>query len=209
MASSARQASALVSTQWLAERLGKPGIKIVDGTWHLPVAKRDPKAEFAQSHIPGAQFFEIDGCCTPSKAPHMLPKADQFAEYVRNKLGIDNDSHVVVYDNHDKFAMFSAQRVWWTFRVFGHEKVSVLEGGLPKWMENGGEVTEKVDSVVPTKFSANFMPNLVKSFEDVEVNISKKEFQLMDARPVPRFEGKAPEPRAGKMLLSDDSYVAN
>ncbi|KAK7507157.1 hypothetical protein BaRGS_00001092 [Batillaria attramentaria] len=190
--------SAIVSVKWLAEKLSTSpkNFRVLDGSWHLPIANRNARAEYEAKHIPGAQFFDIDECADKStKLSHMLPKPSEFEAYV-GKLGISNDTHVVVYDNNDKFPLFSAQRVWWTFRTFGHDKVSVLEGGLRKWCNENNPVTDSVEKVPEEKFKATFRPNLVKNFEDVESNqFSSRAFTLVDARPAGRFEGTAPEPR--------------
>lgn len=129
----------LVKASWLAQQLkeGAKHLRVLDGSWFLPSAKREPEKEFYQKRIPGARFFDIDDCIDKSSSyEHMIPSTDDFNKYVRN-LGITNESHVVVYDNNEKLGVFSAPRVWWTFRVFGHNKVSVLDGGLPKWCAEG------------------------------------------------------------------------
>ena len=123
-------ADALVSTDWLAGELGNAKVKVLDGTSHLPTTGRDAASEFAQKHIPGAQRFDIDLIADQSASlPHMLPSAERFAELV-GAMGIANDDHIVVYD---VYGLQSAARTWWMFRVFGHARVSILNGGLPKW----------------------------------------------------------------------------
>src|SRR5262249_57277846 len=113
----------LVTTDWLAERLGQPGIAIVDATYYLPMQKRDARAEYEQRHIPGAVFFDIDAIADKRSAlPHMLPDAATFAARV-GALGIGDDSRVIVYD---ALGMMSAARVWWSLRVFGHANAAVL-----------------------------------------------------------------------------------
>src|SRR6185436_11104553 len=125
---------ALVSTEWLAAHLDAPDVRIVDGSFFLPAQKRDPKAEFASQHIPGAVFFDVDEIAdTSSPLPHMLPSPEKFASRVR-KLGLGDGNRIVVYDSQ---GLFSAARVWWNFRVFGHKDVAVLDGGLPKWIAEG------------------------------------------------------------------------
>ena len=129
----------LVSTDWLAERLDAPDIRILDGSWHLPPTGRDGAAEYAQAHIPGARFFDIDKISeTTSPLPHMLPPVEKFVSTVR-KMGIGDGHRVVVYD---QAGLFSAARVWWMFRVFGHQDVAVLDGGLPKWQAEGRETED-------------------------------------------------------------------
>jgi thiosulfate/3-mercaptopyruvate sulfurtransferase len=184
----------LVSCDWLKERLAAPDIRIVDGTWFMPGDGRDAKALFEQSRIPGAVFFDIDEIAdTDSALPHMLPSPEKFASRVR-KLGIGDGAHIVVYDRH---GIFSAARVWWTFRAMGHEGVSVLDGGMPAWEAAG----LPLDDDPPRKpnerhFTARFRGDLVKSLEDVRRAIEVGQ-TILDARPPPRFRGEAPEPRPG------------
>ena len=129
----------LVSTQWLHERLGAPDIKIIDATWFLPGSDRDPRAEYALAHIPGAVFFDVDEIAdTASPLPHMLPPPEKFASRVK-KMGLGDGSTMVIYDAQ---GVFSAPRVWWTFRAMGHESVVVLDGGLPKWIAEGRPIED-------------------------------------------------------------------
>lgn len=189
--------SALVTTKWLKNLLGSSYSRhrILDASWHLPNTGRIAGEEFKEQHIPGALFFDIDDCADKSSdLSHMVPSPEVFENYV-GSLGINNDTHVIVYDNNPQFAIFSAQRVWWTFRIFGHEKISVLEGGLPKWLSEGGPVTSDTITVQKEQFKAKFYPNHVKSFSDIENNIKSSEYLLVDARPAGRFKGTAPEPR--------------
>lgn len=107
-------------------------MRLLDASWHLPSENRNPEDEFLAHRIPGAKFFDIDECVDKSSPyEHTLPKTEDFSNYVRS-LGINNDSHVVVYD-HSKVGLFSAPRVWWMFRAFGHDRVSILDGGFLKW----------------------------------------------------------------------------
>lgn len=214
--------SALVTVKWLVDalKLSPRNLRVLDGSWHLPVANRNARLEYKAGHIPGALFFDIDECADQKAnyCPHMLPSVSAFEEYV-GKLGINNNTHVVVYDNNDTFPVFSAQRVWWTFRSFGHDKISVLEGGLRKWCSEGNPLASDIVQVPSETFKATFRPNLVKNFNDVEVNqFSKREFVLVDARPSGRFEGTQPEPRPGEMFKnisvvsitsSNSPYYAN
>lgn len=195
--------SALTSTKWLYNIIDSkvPSIasfKILDASWHLPSTGRNARQEYKEKHIPGAQFFDIDECADNSSGlDHMIPQTSVFEEYVGN-LGIDNDTHVVVYDNNPQFGIFSAQRVWWTFRIFGHDNISILEGGLPKWISENKPVSSEQITVKAQKFNASFLPHLVKSMSDVEDNIRTSEYLLVDARPSGRFKGEAPEPREGE-----------
>ncbi|KAK0058916.1 3-mercaptopyruvate sulfurtransferase [Biomphalaria pfeifferi] len=188
----------LVTVNWLKELVskgGKSAYRILDGSWHVPQAKRDAKKEFQEGHIPGALFFDIDECADKSRnLPHMMPSVKVFEEYVSN-LGINNDTHVIVYDNNAQFPLFSAQRVWMTFRVLGHEKVSILEGGLPKWIAENGPVTDKIEVVPKGQYKGKFNSKMIKQMADIMNNLKSAEFQVVDARPECRFKGVAPEPR--------------
>ena len=185
---------ALVSSEWLAAHLNDPKVRVVDATYHLPTAKRDPRAEYNAEHIPGAAFFDVDGISDPSvDLPHMIPKPADFAAAV-SALGIANDHHVICYDS---YGLMSAARAWWMFRLYGHDKVSVLDGGLAKWKREGRPVDGKPIAQVKTSFTAHFRPELVRLKDDVKANIGSKAAQVLDARSAGRFQGKDPEPRAG------------
>ncbi len=185
---------ALVSTEWLAARLGDADVRVLDGSFHLPAAKRDAAAEFAASHIPSASFFDIEAVSDHSNAlPHMLPSPESFGEAV-GSMGIDNQTHVVVYD---AYGLMSAARVWWMFRVFGHDNVSVLDGGFPKWTKESRPTQSGTPSVSARKFKAAFRPELVRSKAEIVSNLPVQSIQVVDARAAARFAGTAPEPRAG------------
>src|SRR2546422_9753782 len=148
----------LVSTDWLAKHLGDGDLRVLDGSWHMPQLKRDARAEFAQAHIPGAAFFDIDAIADHSTSlPHMLPGEREFADAV-GVLGIASGDHVVVYDVR---GVVSAARVWWTFRTFGHDNVAVLDGGLRKWRAEGRPVESGTPSPAPKRFTATLRPELV------------------------------------------------
>ena len=147
---SSMSVSALVKAHWLRQSLlqGTKHIRVLDASWHLPNKNRDPKEEFLKQRIPGAKFFDIDDCIDKSSPyEHMLPETEDFKKYLR-KLGVTNDSHVVVYDNNDKAGLFSAPRLWWMLRAFGHERVSVLDGGFPKWLTEGYPTESGPESVI-------------------------------------------------------------
>ncbi len=185
----------LVSPLWLETELHNPRLRILDASWHMPAAKRNPKAECVEKRIRGAQFFDIDGISdhgTP--LPHMLPSPEAFADAV-SALGVSSDSIVVVYDT---TGLSSAARVWWMFRVFGHENVFVLDGGLPGWLHIGGPV-ESGPVVRPAAghFTAHYRPELVRSVEDMRANLESGTEQVLDARAAGRFDGTVPEPRPG------------
>uniref|UniRef100_A0A8C6WFB4 Thiosulfate sulfurtransferase n=1 Tax=Neogobius melanostomus TaxID=47308 RepID=A0A8C6WFB4_9GOBI len=194
----AAQVRTLVSCQWLLDaiknnRVG-PKLRILDASWYLAKTKRDPRAEFAQAHIPGASHFDIDECCEKNaEVDHMLPTSEHFSEYVGN-LGIGNETHVVVYDTHN-IGAFSAPRVWWMFRLFGHNTVSVLDGGMKYWLQNNNPVTAEYSNPEPQGFKAVLNKTWVKTYEDIVENIKTKQVQVVDARSAGRYRGTEPEPR--------------
>ncbi len=188
------RAQALISTADLARRTGDPGLVVLDATWHLPTAKRDARAEYAERHIPGARFFDIDAIADrQTDLPHMLPAAEDFADAV-GALGIGNDSEVVAYD---VYGLSSAPRAWWMFRVFAHDRVRVLDGGLPKWQHEGRPLEGGSVRALRRPFRAQWRPELVRGKADIEANVSRRAAQLVDARSSGRFNGIEPEPRAG------------
>jgi thiosulfate/3-mercaptopyruvate sulfurtransferase len=184
----------LVTTEWLAERVGKPGIAIVDGSYYLSTAKRDARAEYAAEHIPGAVFFDINAVADKStELPHMLPGPDQFGQ-AAGALGIGDGDTVVVYDG---AGMYSAARVWWTFRIFGAEKVFILDGGLPKWKAEKRPLESDEAKPKPREFTATMDTGVVAMLTDVQMALLGDAIQVVDARPADRFRGDAPEPRPG------------
>ena len=185
---------ALVSTDWLADNLDNPAISILDGTYHLPTAGRDAAAEFGLKHLPGAVRFDIDDICDKDDSlPHMMPSAELFASKV-SALGITNAHRVIVYD---VYGMQSAARTWWMFRVFDHDNVAVLNGGLPKWEAEGRPVTAATGPRSVSRFQADFRPQLVRGIDDVRRTVDTGDAQIIDARSAGRFTAAEPEPRAG------------
>ena len=185
---------AVVTTEWLAAHLGEADLRVVDGSWHMPQAKRDPAREYTEAHLPGAVFFDIDGIADHSSGlPHMLPSADVFAKAV-GALGIGEGDRVIVYDSR---GVVSAARVWWTFRVFGHDGVAVLDGGLPKWRAEGRPLASGVATPTARAFRARFRPELVRDVSQIKANLDTHREQILDARSRGRFAGTEPEPRAG------------
>ena len=184
----------LASAAWLAERLGDPNVRVVDGSWWMPAESRDPHAEYLAAHIPGAVFFDIDAIADRTvDLPHMLPTPEAFAE-VAGRLGLGRDTTVVAYDS---FGVRAAARVWWTLRTMGFTEVFVLDGGLKAWRSEGRPVES--GEVVPAAVtvSADFRPALVRSLDDVSGIIASKAAQIVDARGGARFRAEVPEPRAG------------
>lgn len=185
---------ALVSTAWLAGHLSSPDVRIVDGSWYLPAMRRDAKAEFLAAHIPGAVHFDIDEIAdTASPLPHMLPKPEKFAARAK-KLGLGDGNRIVVYDGP---GLFSAARVWWMFRVFGHEDVAVLDGGLRKWQAEGRPTESGPPAPRERHFTARVNSLLVRELEGVKRNLATGREQVVDARSPGRFAGREPEPRPG------------
>ena len=185
---------ALVDAEWLAGNLNSPHVAVVDGSWHLPTINRDPLAEFETTHIPGAVFFDIDRIADDANPlPHMIPSEEKFAGQV-SALGIGNDDHIIAYDT---TGVGSAARVWWMFHLFGHDRVSVLDGGLPIWQKSGGPVEDQVPVPTTTNFTARLNRDLLRTTEDLLRNIENGAEQVLDARTQGRFTGKEPEPRPG------------
>ena len=186
-------ADPLVSTDWLAERLGSAQIRIVDATWFLP-GQGDGRESYLGAHLPGAVFFDIDAISDrETDLPHMLPRPEAFA-YAMGWLGIGDEHEVVVYDAQ---GIFSAPRVWWTFRVMGHDAVRVLDGGLKRWLAEGRPTEGGEVKPVPARFNARFRPGLVASIDEVRTRLQSGVCGVVDARPAARFRGEAPEPRPG------------
>ncbi|KAJ3679335.1 hypothetical protein LUZ60_017346 [Juncus effusus] len=207
---------ALVSAQWLQANLHDPNLKILDASWHMPFENRKAFQEYQDAHIPGALFFDIDGISDrTTNLPHMLPSEEAFASAV-SALEINNENKIIVYDTKGEY---SAPRVWWTFRVFGHDNIWVLDGGFPKWKDSGFELessTDSSDSVSKSKaaieainlhykgnsvsnatFKVELRPHLIWNLEKIKQNIEEKTHQHIDARVRGRFDGTAPEPRKG------------
>ncbi|MEJ8405971.1 3-mercaptopyruvate sulfurtransferase [Brevundimonas vesicularis] len=183
--------SPLISTTDLAARLGAPDLRIVDGSWHLD--GRDARADFEQNHIPGAVFFDLDAISDHgSSLPHMMPTPEAFGASV-GALGLSVDDQIVVYDT---TGLFSAARVWWMLKTMGATRVQVLDGGLPRWREDGLSTVSGPSAAEAKDFNAEMAPEAVASLDDVRAALAQ-DAQVVDARGAPRFEGAAPEPRPG------------
>lgn len=183
----------LVSTEWLAEHLQDDNLKIIDGSWRMP-GQTPAIKDYAQRHIPGAVFFDIDAIADQtSPLPHMLPSKAEF-EHAVGALGVSDTDRIVVYDDQ---GLFSAARVWWTFRAMGDRNIAVLDGGLPKWTAEDRPLTAEATALPATAYKASPVPALCKSADAVRAALADNSAQVIDARPAPRFAGKAPEPRHG------------
>lgn len=183
-----------VSPQWLQSHLDDPSVRVVDGSWYLPAQNRDARAEFLAGHIPGAVFFDIDRIADRATAlPHMLPSTEEFGE-AAGALGIAEEDTIVVYDG---AGLFSAPRVWWTFRAFGAQDVRILEGGLPAWKSAGLPLERGEGEPQHRTYRGALRPEAVRSAAEVLSQLQAGASAVVDARPEPRFRGEAPEPRPG------------
>ena len=186
--------SALVGTDWLANHLGDPDLRVVDATYHLSDLGRDAEAEYRACHIPGAVFLDIDQVADPDhKLHHMLPPAEVFTREV-GALGLGDGCHVVAYDSR---GLYSAARVWWMFRTHGHDRVSVLDGGLPKWLAEGRPTEAGAVTPTPAKITPKRPRDIVRRWQDVRANIESAAAQLIDARKTERFRGEEADPYEG------------
>lgn len=184
----------LVSTDWLARHLRDPDLRVLDASWYLPSAERDAKAEYQATHIPGARFFDIDEISDHrSDLPHMVPPPEKFIIRMR-ALGVGDGHQVVIYDG---AGLFSAARVWWTFRLMGKTDVAVLDGGLPKWRTEGREVEDMPPVIRDRHMTVSRQNHLVKDVTQVAHAAKLGEAEIIDARAAPRFRGEVGEPRPG------------
>ncbi|WP_298677453.1 3-mercaptopyruvate sulfurtransferase [uncultured Lentibacter sp.] len=184
----------LVSTEWLAQHLKNPDLRILDATWVLPHVELDPVAGYNAAHIPGARFFDIDEISDHrSELPHMAPPVEKFMSRMR-KMGVGDGHQVVVYD---QLGLNSAARVWWLFKLMGQESVAVLDGGLPKWLAEG-RMTEDLPPIVRDRhMTVRVQNHLVKDVTQVSAASKLGDYEIVDARAAGRFAGTEPEPRAG------------
>ena len=184
----------LVSTAWLAAHRSDPDLRVIDASWYLPDAGRDAKAEYKAAHIPGARFFDIDEITdSRSNLPHMAPPPEKFVSRMR-AMGIGDGHQVVVYDGS---GLFSAARVWWTFRLMGKTDVAVLDGGFPKWQAEGRELEDMPPVLRDRHITVSRQHALVKDVTQVAHAAKLGEAEIIDARSAARFKGEAPEPRPG------------
>ena len=185
----------LVTTNWLAARLGTPNLAVFDTTKYLPNEPKDGKAEFALAHIPGARFFDIDDIADPDTAlPHMVPTAGRFAAKMA-ALGIANDTTVIFYDQK---GLASAARGWWMMGLFGHDKAAILDGGLPKWRaESHPTEAGPPAPATPAEFRPDLRATRLRGVGDILAHTQTQSEHVLDARAAGRFTGAVPEPRAG------------
>ena len=184
----------IVSTDWLAQHLEAPDIRIIDSSWYFPQEKRNAEQEFLECHIPGASFFDIDKIKDNDiDLPHMLPPSAMFNSTVR-KLGIGDGHKVVIYDG---LGMRSAARLWWMFKVFGYSDVVVLDGGFPKWVKENRSTTAEITEKEIRHLTIYEDKSIVADRDDVLRATKLNHCSIIDARSEGRFMGTAPEPRSG------------
>ncbi len=184
----------LIETDWLERNLDK--VKIIDCSWHMPQAKRDGFIEYKTQHIPGAIFFDLDdNSKKDTELPHMLVDNINWEKIV-SKMGIQKDDRIIIYDNSD---VISSCRCWYNFIYFGHDPnlVSVLNGGLRKWLKENRIVTKNSTNLKISNYKSFENKELVKTKKMIDHNIDKQVFKVIDARSLDRFEGKVTEPRKG------------
>ena len=184
----------LVETDWLEKNLDN--VKIIDCSWHMPLANRDGYEEYKKNHIPKSIFFDLDkNSKKETDLPHMLVSLDQWEKIV-SEMGIDNNDKIIIYDNSD---VVSACRCWYNFIYFGHkpELVKVLNGGFNKWVIENKVTDTEIPIIIKTKYKAKELKKLVKNKKEINENIIDKQFDVIDARNIERFKGEVKEPRAG------------
>ena len=184
----------LVSTDWLAAHIADPDLRILDASWYLPDAGRDARAEYGEAHIPGARFFDIEEISDQRSAlPHMAPPSEKFISRMR-AMGVGDGHQVVIYDGS---GLFSAARVWWTFRLMGKVDVAVLDGGFPKWRAEGREIEDMPPVLRDRHMTVQRQAGLVKDVTQVAHASKLGEAEIIDARSAPRFRGDVAEARPG------------
>lgn len=184
----------LVSTEWLEAHLKDPDLRVLDASWFLPAMNRDAKAGYAEAHIPGARFFDIDEISdNRSELPHMAAPIEKFVSRMR-AMGVGDGHQVVVYD---QAGIFSAPRVWWNFRLMGKMDIAVLDGGLPKWIAEGRETEDLPPMPRDRHMTVQRQAHLVKDVTQVAHASKLGDHEILDARPHGRFIGQDDEPRPG------------
>ena len=196
----------------------KKNLVILDASWYLPNAKREPIKEFKDAHLPDALYFDIDQVSdTSSNLPHTIPTKKQF-EFNMQKLGINNDSHVIIYSMD---GIGTSPRAWWLFRLYKHKNVSVLNGGMKAWKAINGPISNKITKIYKSNYMASIDHNILATYEDVKSLYNNKDYQIVDVRSFGRFSGKEEEPRPGlqkghipysinipfNLLINDHGYL--
>lgn len=184
----------VIDADWLEQRLGTPGLSIIDASWYMPAQKRDARKEYDAAHIPGAVFFDQDLIVDPnSTLPHTMPSPALFAQFV-GSMGVSADDTIVIYDGP---GFQSAPRVWWMFRIMGVFQVYVLDGGFQRWKDAGRPVTAEPTKVAPNFFHVDHDASKIVSLAEMRKIVDTASAQIADARSGGRFEGRDPEPRPG------------
>ena len=184
----------LIEIEWLKKNLNNPNVRIIDGTWHMPTSGLNAFEVFKEKHIPNAIFVDLEETSDQkSNLPHMMPDNVYFSKKI-SLLGINNNDHLVIYD---MYGMFSAARIWFMFKAFGHEKVSILNGGFPAWIDSNGEISNQINNLEPTNYKANLNKSLIVNYKEVLDNLLNNKYQIIDARSPDRFSGNSEEPRPG------------
>lgn len=184
----------LVSTEWLGAHLSDPDLRVLDASWYLPDAGRDPKAEYDAAHIPGARFVPLDEVSDGRSAlPHMAPPVEKFMSRMR-KWGVGDGHQVVIYDG---AGLFSAARLWWLFKLMGKQDVAVLDGGFPKWQAEGRAIEDMPPMMRDRHMTVSRQSHLMKDVTQVAQAAKLGTHTIVDARGATRFRGDAPEPREG------------
>ena len=184
----------LVDTNWLEEKIDN--VKIIDCSWHMPQTNRNGFEEYTKEHIPNAIFFDLDkNSKINTDLPHMLTDSNSW-EKIMADMGIENKDEIVVYDNSD---VISSCRCWYNLIYFGHDPklVHVLDGGLKKWKKENKTTNNKKAITEASIYSCKENIELVKNKKQIDENIDKNDFNVVDARSRERFEGKVAEPRKG------------
>jgi len=184
----------LIEIEWLKKNLNNPNVRIIDGTLHMPTSGLNAFEVFKEKHIPNAIFVDLEETSDQkSNLPHMMPDNVYFSKKI-SLLGINNNDHLVIYD---MYGMFSAARIWFMFKAFGHEKVSILNGGFPAWIDSKGEISNQINNLEPTNYKANLNKSLIVNYKEVLDNLLNNKYQIIDARSPDRFSGNSEEPRPG------------
>ncbi|MGI8943373.1 MAG: sulfurtransferase [Qipengyuania sp.] len=174
----------LVSTGWLAKRLGKAEPLILDASMHLPAAGRDPREEFERGHIPGARFLDLAALRDPrSSLPNTLPSPEQFAAHM-GALGAGPGARIVLYDDS---VLHSAARAWFVIRHYGMDDVTVLDGGMGKWRAEGLPLETGPVDAAPVAFPPPSPSRSVRGKADVLANLAGGAETIVDARDTERF----------------------
>jgi thiosulfate/3-mercaptopyruvate sulfurtransferase len=186
---------ALVTTEWLAAHLADPNVRVLDASYKQPGITPTAREDYQRGHIPGAVFFDIDDVAEPGTSlPHMIPSPELFARRMQER-GIGDDDRVVVYDT---VGLSSAGRAWWMLRLYGHDNVALLDGGLPKWKAESRPLDTGAPAIPQRRFTARFRPELVRDKAAIRANIASRREQVVDARAAGRFDGTAEETWPGR-----------